>query len=55
MEEKGNDQKYDIEDSKYAEKIHEMCKEYKPDEKKKESNVELKIILTDENPVYQNP
>lgn len=55
MEEKDNEQDYDIEDSKYAGKIRKMCKEYKPDEKKKESNVELKIILTDEDPVFQNP
>lgn len=46
---------YDIEDSKFTGRIRKMCEEYKSDEKKKDSNVELKIILTDENPVYQNP
>ncbi|CAK1594958.1 unnamed protein product [Parnassius mnemosyne] len=55
MEKKDNEQEYDIGDSKYAEKICKMCEEYKPNEKKKESNVELKIILTDEEPVFQNP
>lgn len=55
MEEKDNKEKYDIEDSKYKGKIYKMCEEYKPTGKKKESNVELKIILTDEDPVFQNP
>ncbi|CAK1589139.1 unnamed protein product [Parnassius mnemosyne] len=55
IEEKENEQEYDMGDSKNAEKIRKMCEEYKPNEKKKESNVELKIMLTDEEPVFQNP
>ncbi|CAH2267188.1 jg2920 [Pararge aegeria aegeria] len=33
MEEKKGEQEYDIEDSKFKEKIRKMCEEYKPNEK----------------------
>lgn len=54
LEEKDNEREYVIEDSKYAKKIRKICEEYKPNEKKKESNVKLKILLTDEDIVFQN-
>lgn len=46
---------YNIGDSKYKMEIQKMCDNYKPKEKKRESNVELKIILNDEDPVHQSP
>lgn len=44
----------DIEDSKCKDKIYKMFEDYKHDEEKIESKVELGIILTDEDPVHQN-
>lgn len=46
---------YDIGDSRYTDKIRQMIEDYDPKNRKKESNVELKIILSDENPIYQSP
>lgn len=53
--EKEAHEKYDIGEKQYAKQIVKMIEECKPAEVKKESNVELKILLTDESPIYQNP
>lgn len=46
---------YDVGDVRFTNKIKKMIKDYNPKNIKKESNVELKIILTDEAPIYQSP
>lgn len=44
-----------IGDTVFSENIKKIIKEYKINEAKKESNVEMKIVLTDETPIYQQP
>ncbi|CAK1603490.1 unnamed protein product [Parnassius mnemosyne] len=55
-EEKNNicDEHYP-ENKEIADKVTKLIKEYKTNAKKKESNVEMKIILTEEDPIYQSP
>lgn len=48
-------EEYDIEDSRYATEIKKMIKDYKPTDKIKKSNVELRILLTDDSPIHQSP
>ncbi|CAK1581582.1 unnamed protein product [Parnassius mnemosyne] len=43
------------ENKEIADKVTKLIKEYKTNAKKKESNVEMKIILTEEDPIYQSP
>lgn len=45
----------DIGETIFSENIKKMVKEYQPTVAKKKSNVELRIVLTDENPIYQSP
>ncbi|KAJ0177392.1 hypothetical protein K1T71_007401 [Dendrolimus kikuchii] len=50
------DEKYDIKKLKYKDKIKHLLDNYDNlKTRKKESNVKLKIILTDEDPIYQTP
>ncbi|KAJ0178585.1 hypothetical protein K1T71_005360 [Dendrolimus kikuchii] len=50
------DEKYDIKKLKYKDKIKHLLDNYNNlKTRKKESNVKLKIILTDEDPIHQTP
>ncbi|CAK1582740.1 unnamed protein product [Parnassius mnemosyne] len=43
------------ENKEIADKITKLIEEYKTDAKKKESNIEMKVILTEEDPIHQSP
>lgn len=45
----------DVGNMKHFEEIQQMINDYNPKNHTKESDVELKILLTEETPVYQNP
>lgn len=45
----------DVGEAQFTGKIKKIINDYNPKNLKKESKVELKIILTDETPVYQTP
>ncbi|XP_045503832.1 uncharacterized protein LOC123700633 isoform X1 [Colias croceus] len=55
MLENENEDITNIENKEYKNKIQNIIKEYNPKRCTKESNVKLKILLTDDIPVYQNP
>ncbi|XP_045500836.1 uncharacterized protein LOC123698286 isoform X4 [Colias croceus] len=55
MLENENEDITNIENKEYKNKIQNIIKEYNPKRCTKESNVKLKILLTDDVPVYQNP
>ncbi|KAL0880685.1 hypothetical protein ABMA27_001903 [Loxostege sticticalis] len=48
-------EEYDIENSKYSKQIKKMVEDYNPNKEVKKSNVELRILLTDETPIYHSP
>lgn len=45
----------DVGDKRFSEKIKNMISDYNPKNLQKESKVELKIVLSDETPVFQTP
>lgn len=55
IEEDDKTEEYDVENSQYTAEIKKMIDDYKPTDETKKSNVELRIILTDEAPIYQSP
>ncbi|XP_045500402.1 uncharacterized protein LOC123697879 isoform X2 [Colias croceus] len=55
MLENENEDITNIENKEYKNKIQNIIKEYNPKRCTKASNVKLKILLTDDVPVYQNP
>lgn len=45
----------DCENKEIENKLTKFIEEYKPNEPKKETNIEMKIVLTDEDPIHQSP